>query len=47
MIDDNVITAQPWAYRDYAAAIAVYLELMPASVGEALATYTKRRRYVE
>ena len=47
VIDDNVITAQPWAYRDYAAAIAVYLELMPATVGEALATYSERRRYLE
>lgn len=45
VVDDNVITAQPWAYRHYAAAIAEHLKLIPPTAGDALTTYIERRRY--
>ncbi|MGY4494401.1 DJ-1/PfpI family protein [Pseudomonas sp. TE3610] len=45
VIDGNVITAQPWAYRDYAAAVAEYLNIVSSEQAGALITYPERRRY--
>ena len=45
VIDGNVITAQPWAYREYAAAVAEYLNILVPEQAAALITYTERRRY--
>lgn len=45
VIDGNVITAQPWAYRNYAAAVAEYLHIITPAQAEALITYAERRRY--
>lgn len=43
--DGNVITAQPWAYRHYAAAVAEYLQVIDPAEASALATYVERRSY--
>ena len=45
VIDGNVITAQPWAYRNYAAAVAEYLHIVSSEQARALLTYPERRRY--
>jgi transcriptional regulator GlxA family with amidase domain len=45
VIDGNVITAQPWAYRDYAAAVTEYLHIVSSEQARELLTYPERRRY--
>lgn len=45
VIDGNVITAQPWAYREYAAAVAEYLNILVPEQAAKLITYAERRRY--
>ena len=43
--DGRVITAQPWAYRQYAAAVARELGVLTANEARELEAYTARKRY--
>ena len=43
--DGQVITAQPWAYRAFAAAVAQRLGVLDAAAAQALADYPQRRAY--
>lgn len=44
VVDGHRITAQPWAYREWAAAIAQALGHLSEAEAEALARYAERRR---
>lgn len=44
VVDGSFITAQPWAYRDYAAAVAQQLGVLSADRALALRDYAKRGR---
>lgn len=45
VVDDRIITAQPWAYRAYSAAVAQQLGLLSEAQADDLVTYPKRRSY--
>ncbi len=45
--DGRLITAQPWAYRRYAAAVALALGVLDEGGAADLLTYPERRRYAD